>query len=570
MRLLPDDRNAEEPKMSHLLNTRATLVADAIDGELLVSGGRLARLDGYPDIRVVVRADWDRRTVALVSGGGAGHEPAHVGFVGRGMLTAAVCGDIFASPSTEAVLAAILAVAGEPGVLLIVKNYTGDRLNFGLAAERARALGVKVETLIVGDDVALPDIAQPRGIAGTLFVHKIAGHAAEAGLPLEAVASAGRAAAKATRSIGMALSTCTVPGQAAEARIPAGEAELGLGIHGEPGAERGAVKRARATIETMIDRLAVTEGTGQFALLINNLGGLPPIELAVVTEAVLSSPLGARIELVFGPAPMMTSLDMKGFSLSLLDLDADRRAALLAPVEAKAWPSGVSVGELKILPLPKQLQIETQTSVFRPTPEMTRMRDTITDGLTALIASKDLLNRLDSKVGDGDTGSTVAQAAQGLMETLDTLVHPVWGETLLAMAARTSKVMGGSSGVIASIFLAAVGTALNQDAGWPVALRAGFDRVAFYGGAREGERTMLDALGPTIWALEEGGDLAAASAAAEAGAASTANVVATRAGRSSYLAAGDLQGVPDPGAVAVAAVVKALARSVAERSSPAR
>jgi dihydroxyacetone kinase len=128
--------------MSHFMNAREDVVQEALDGLILSSGGALARLDGYPFIRVVLRSDWDRSRVAIISGGGSGHEPAHAGFVGRGMLTAAVCGDIFASPSVDAVLAAILAVTGPSGCLLVVKNYTGDRLNFGLAAERARAHGV--------------------------------------------------------------------------------------------------------------------------------------------------------------------------------------------------------------------------------------------------------------------------------------------------------------------------------------------------------------------------------------------------------------------------------------------
>jgi dihydroxyacetone kinase len=164
--------------MNHFVNSKETLVTDAIDGVLEVSGGRLARLDGYPHIKVVFRTDWDKSKVALISGGGSGHEPAHVGFVGEGMLTAAICGDVFASPTVDAVLAGILAVTGKPGCLLIVKNYTGDRLNFGLAAERARAFGLKVSVVVVDDDIALPELPQPRGVAGTLFVHKIAGAAA--------------------------------------------------------------------------------------------------------------------------------------------------------------------------------------------------------------------------------------------------------------------------------------------------------------------------------------------------------------------------------------------------------
>ena len=198
----------------HFINTRETIVTEALDGLIATSGGRLVRLDGYPEIKVVLRADRDPAKVAVVSGGGAGHEPAHAGFVGAGLLTAAVSGEIFASPSVAAVLAGIRAVTGPAGCLLIVKNYTGDRLNFGLAAERARAEGLAVEMVIVADDIALPDIVQPRGVAGTLFVHKIAGHLAEPGAPLAEVAAAARAAAADIRSLGVSLSSCAIPGQA--------------------------------------------------------------------------------------------------------------------------------------------------------------------------------------------------------------------------------------------------------------------------------------------------------------------------------------------------------------------
>ena len=185
LRRRPASAPSEADKMTQFFNAKETIVTEAVDGLLALSGGRLARLDGYPHIRVVVRTDWDRSRVALVSGGGSGHEPAHAGFVGPGMLTAAVCGDVFASPSVDAVLAGILAVTGPAGCLLIVKNYTGDRLNFGLAAERARAFGLKVSMIIVDDDIAQPDLPQARGLAGTLFVHKIAGALAEEGADLD-------------------------------------------------------------------------------------------------------------------------------------------------------------------------------------------------------------------------------------------------------------------------------------------------------------------------------------------------------------------------------------------------
>jgi dihydroxyacetone kinase len=210
--------------MKQFINSKETLVTEALDGLLRTAGGKLARLDGYPHVKVIMRTDWDRTRVALVSGGGSGHEPSHAGFVGRGMLTAAVCGEVFASPSVDAVLAGILAVTGKPGCLLIVKNYTGDRLNFGLAAERARAQGLKVDMVVVDDDVALPDLPQPRGVAGTLFVHKIVGALAERGADLETLTTEAKRIIAGVVSIGMSLDTCTIPGSPKEHRIAAGKA----------------------------------------------------------------------------------------------------------------------------------------------------------------------------------------------------------------------------------------------------------------------------------------------------------------------------------------------------------
>lgn len=209
-------------------NQRASLVNDVIEGTIIASPwNNLARLESDPAIRVVVRRDLNKNNVAVISGGGAGHEPAHVGFIGKGMLTAAVCGDLFASPSVDAVLTAIQAVTGEAGCLLIVKNYTGDRLNFGLAAEKARRLGYNVEMLIVGDDISLPDNKQPRGIAGTILVHKVAGYFAERGFNLATVLREAQYAASHTASIGVALASCHLPQEADSApRHQAGHAEL--------------------------------------------------------------------------------------------------------------------------------------------------------------------------------------------------------------------------------------------------------------------------------------------------------------------------------------------------------
>ncbi|MCF3640833.1 dihydroxyacetone kinase subunit DhaK [Rhizobium sp. TRM95111] len=539
----------------HFLNRREDIVTEALDGLLMTSApGELARLDSYPEIKVVLRADWKKDRVAVISGGGAGHEPSHAGFVGRGMLTAAVSGEIFASPSVDAVLTAIRAVTGAPGCLLVVKNYTGDRLNFGLAAEKARAEGFKVEMVIVADDIALPELAQPRGVAGTLFIHKIAGHLAETGETLAAVAEAARAAAADTVSLGMSLSSCSIPGQAHEERLGAAECELGLGIHGEPGVERIAMRASVSLVETMASRLAATiDDAGDYALLINNLGAVPPLEMGLVARDVLRSPLGRRARLVLGPAPLMTALNMNGFSLSLIRLDAVREAALRAAVGPRAWPVPVEPRPITIQPAPRVDTVDAVTAGSDET-AATLIR-TVCEHLISLETE---LNRLDSRAGDGDTGSTVATGARSVLAQLPTLPLADPAAALGIMGATLATSMGGSSGVLLSIFLTATAQRLAGGASLADAFRSGLERVTFYGGARRGDRTMVDALEPALDALAADG-VAAAAAAARAGADATRGMTRARAGRAAYVGESNLDGVPDPGAEAVASVFEAVA-----------
>ena len=553
--------------MTHFMNERDAIVTDAIDGLLATSPRALARLDGFPNVKVVVRADWDRSKVALVSGGGSGHEPAHAGFVGRGALTAAVCGEIFASPTVDAVYAAILAVTGEKGCLLIVKNYSGDRLNFGLAAERARAVGLKIEMVIVADDIALEDFAQPRGVAGTLFVHKIAGYAAELGANLETVAAIAARVAGATKSLGIATTTCSIPGQKAHARLEAGQAELGLGIHGEPGVETINLPSAKDVAELMANRLGrFIPTSGALALLINNLGGAPDLEMAVFAKAILETPLGGRAQLVVGPARLMTALDMKGVSVSVLPVDGELIEALVSECDAPAWPSVHGARKVEILASVAGARRHEEIATDNP-----QARQMLRAICQALLERESELNALDARVGDGDTGTTFATAARTLLAETDALPLNDAAKMCTAIADRLSGSMGGSSGVLLSILAAATGSALATGKPWPSALRAGTERMRFYGGANPGDRTMLDALLPAVEALEAGGDLVAAADAARRGAAATAGMTKARAGRSSYLASRDLSGVADPGAVAVAAAFEAAAGRArgAERLSPA-
>jgi dihydroxyacetone kinase len=547
--------------MKHFINDRSDVVTEAVDAAVMLGDGKLARLDGYPAIKVVVRADWQRSKVAIVSGGGAGHEPSHAGFVGEGMLTAAVCGEIFASPSVDAVLAAILAVTGKEGCLLVVKNYTGDRLNFGLAAERARAMGLDVEMVIVADDVAIANAPRPRGLAGTLFVHKVAGHLARAGAPLRVVKEVAERVAGSVRSLGISLSSCTIPGQDNEPRIGAEEVELGLGIHGEPGAEKIAYRPIVELAATMTARLdaALGDTTAPLALLVNDLGGVPPIEMAVATRAIVEA-TKRRIALVFGPARLMTSLDMKGLSISALPLDDELSEALKSRVGPRAWTPGRALTKVAPLPLPPGMAAPAHV----PSAHAAR-RHVLETVCTTLVGLEAELDALDAKVGDGDTGSTFATAARAVLADLDRLPFAEPAALCASIAQRLSTVMGGSSGILLSIGVAAMGATLSAAAGespdWARAMREGVRRIQHYGGASEGDRTMLDALLPAIAALDARDGIAAAAVAARHGAHRTATMTSARAGRSSYVPESALRGVPDPGAVAVAAVLEALASS---------
>ncbi|MDF2626035.1 MAG: dihydroxyacetone kinase, partial [Kosakonia cowanii] len=333
-------------------NDRKQLVNDAIEG-LVISAphGNLVRLESDPAIRIVARADWDKSRVAVISGGGSGHEPAHAGFVGKGMLTAAVCGDLFASPSVDAVLNAIVAVTGDRGCLLIVKNYTGDRLNFGLAAEKAKRYGLKVEMVIVADDIALPDNKQPRGIAGTALVHKIAGYAAEQGKSLSEVRDLAQQACDNVYSLGLAMESCNLPGSdSEEGRIQQGHVELGLGIHGEPGASTLETHNSKSLIDTLVEPLRAAVGNDRLAVLINNLGGVSALEMALLTKELAHSALKDQLAYLIGPAPLVSSLDMKGFSLSLLRLTDEFEQALCAEVQTVGWQKPVAFAPMKTQP----------------------------------------------------------------------------------------------------------------------------------------------------------------------------------------------------------------------------
>ncbi|MFC0266827.1 dihydroxyacetone kinase subunit DhaK [Kushneria aurantia] len=540
--------------MDRFYNQPRQLVDQMLEGLALFNPVTLCN---DPSARIVMRRDWQPRRegcqqVALISGGGSGHEPAHGGFVGEGMLTAAVAGDLFASPGVEAVLAAIRACCGEAGCLLIIKNYTGDRLNFGLAAERAREEGYRIETVIVADDVALPDAEQPRGLAGTLLVHKIAGFHAGRGDSLETVLAAARDTATALRSLGMALSSATLPGNAREKRR---SPELGLGIHNEPGARHIDPHDAHEAVQQLLATLDSGDD-GPFVLLLNNLGGCSPQEMQLLARECLQQWGIERVALLIGPAAMMSSLDMHGFSLTALPLSDARREALEAQTTAVGWAAPRPVAQATTF-TPRFSEAEASGGGRRDAERaalIKRLAQVLRD-------SEEALDRLDAKVGDGDAGATFAAGAGAVLTALDEDRLSTGEDARLAseLGQLFAASMGGSSGVLVSILMSAACSALEAQRGWPAALAEGVARMQHYGGAERGDRTLLDALIPAVEALEADASLQDAARAAREGARATAAMTRAGAGRASQVPGDALEGVTDPGAEAMARLFEALA-----------
>ncbi len=541
--------------MDFFYNQSDAVVDDVLHG--LAGLVPLSISDNAHGIRVVVDASWQRDRVAVLSGGGAGHEPSHAGFVGRGMLAGAIVGDIFTSPSVEAVLAAIRATCGEAGCLLVIKNYTGDRLNFGLAAERAANEGYTVRCVIVADDVALADAAQSRGLAGTVLVHKIAGHYAGQGADLDTVAEHAQHACDQLCSLGIALSSATLPGHEIDRRAP----ELGLGIHNEPGVREVAPKDAADAMRLVLEPLVEAAdrrhgGDARWVVMLNNLGCCSTQETGVLFNELMRQLPAGRVARAVVPAPLMTSLDMHGFSVTLLPADESVIDALESPVEALAWPG---------------VRTPCEPGAFTPSLGLSEPRDVgprddarerqIQAVADVLVAARDELDALDAKVGDGDTGTTFAAGARALADAIESGTLSSGDDARMAreIGDILARDMGGSSGVLLSILCTATGAALADGQSWSAALTHGVERMQHYGGAKRGDRTLLDALIPAVDALVDGAGLAKAAAQARAGADETRSMTHANAGRSAYVRQSALRDLTDPGAEAVARVWECLA-----------
>ena len=327
--------------MKKLINKVDDVEREMIEGLAKAAPKKLRKLD---EGNIIVRTPKKEGKVALVSGGGSGHEPAHGGYVGNGMLDCAVAGSVFTSPTPDQIYEGIKAVATDAGVLAIVKNYTGDVLNFEMAIDMAKDEGVNADYVIVNDDVAVKDSLYTtgrRGVAGTIFVHKIAGARAEEGASLAEVKACAESVIKNVRSMGMAIAPCTVPAAGKHGfTLAEDEVEIGIGIHGEPGTSREKMLSANEAAKRLLDTiLADLDYSGkEVVVLVNGMGATPLMELYIINSFVQDylKEKGVKVyDTMVGN--YMTAIEMAGFSLTLLRLDEDMKRLYDAKADTLAW-----------------------------------------------------------------------------------------------------------------------------------------------------------------------------------------------------------------------------------------
>jgi len=581
-----------------IINTPDSLVKEMCRG-IELAHPELELLEKYT---VIKKKEINSDKVSLISGGGSGHEPAHAGFIGKGMLDAAVCGEVFASPSQIQVYQAIKATASKPGTLLIIKNYSGDVMNFSNAAHMASEDGIKVEHIRVSDDIAVEDSLYTvgrRGVAGVVLVHKIAGAAAEEGSDLQQVKAIAEKAALQVRSIGVALTSCTVPASGTPTFVLAeDEMEYGAGIHGEPGIRREKITTAdelaaRMTTALLKDLGIEEQHTAEVAVLVNGFGGTPQQELYVFYQAVARELAAKNIRIVRPfVGNYMTSIEMAGLSLSVMKLDDELKTLLSKECHAPAFRVDGPVPEVAYTHETKQenaapVSYEVETAEEHATIRNGKLTlDNIVylvDKMSEIVIKNEVyFCDLDSHAGDGDFGMSLAKGFKQLkrewrsiLEKRDLTIGIFLDECSLILMEHC----GGASGPIWGSAFRAAGKSAGDRLELTVAemsslLSASVQGIqdigerSFGRGAVVGDKTLIDALVPFADAWSDsaaaGEDWKTtfdkAAAAAVAGAEKTKDMVA-RMGRAGTVGDRSL-GHPDAGAFALGMILTELARGV--------
>ena len=545
--------------------------------------------------KIVKRRNINPDKVTLISGGGSGHEPAHAGFVGPGLLDAAVCGDIFASPSQVQVYNALKQVKSSKGTLMVIKNYSGDMMNFKNASYMAAEEGIVVDYVKVDDDIAVNDslyTVGKRGVAGTIFVHKIAGAAAEEGKSLAEVKALAQKVIDNTKSIGFALTSCTVPAKGAPTfAISEDEMEYGVGIHGEPGVSREKIQSADELAARMVKSLVEALNLGpedEVALMINGFGGTPLQELYVFNNSVikvLDSTIGVKLHRSF-VGNYMTSIDMAGASISIIRLDDEMKKYLNAPCESSAlnvngemcplsrvYTEQEKAENISYADLTDKAWSKVNNNVFT-TENMMRMVDHMS---TFIIENEVPFCELDSYAGDGDFGESIAKGFRCVKQEwnrLKTYDREI-GEFLMETAMVLMENCGGASGPIWGSAFRSAGiyasgkTSLNA-VEFAEMLQAAVKGIqttgerSFGRGAVVGDKTLIDALVPCAdkWSAHNTNDIIVAlysgAEAAREGAEKTKDIVA-RMGRAGTVGERSL-GYPDAGAYALGEIFAEIAK----------
>lgn len=575
--------------MKKIINKPETVVIEMCNG-IAMAHPEVEFVEKY---KIIKKRDIDPNKVSLISGGGSGHEPAHAGFVGKGMLDAAVCGDVFASPSQIQVYQAIKETASEKGTLLIIKNYSGDMMNFKNAAYLASEDGITVDYVKVDDDIAVQDSLYTvgrRGVAGTVLVHKIAGAAAEAGKSLAEVKAAAENAIANVRSIGFAFSSCTVPAKGTPTfEIDETELEYGVGIHGEPGIKREEIVSADELAERMTEALALEldlKAGDEVTLLVNGFGSTPLMELYLLNNSVsrIMAEKNIKIYRTF-VGNYMTSIDMLGASVSVMKMNDELKELLDRESDAPAFKVSGHVESVPYVNMKAISQENREVHYGMDTNEacaVIRGQKISLDNIVYLVDKmSDCIIRnevpfceLDSHAGDGDFGMSVAKGFKQLKHEWPEIIEnsrDTIGSFLGACSMVIMEYCGGASGPIwGSAFRAAGRSAGDKTelttiefAEMLQAAVAGIQSTgerSFGRGAVVGDKTLIDALVPCADSWTENASKAAgvkelfvlgAQAAAD-GAKATENIVA-RMGRAGTVGDRSL-GYPDAGAYALGVI----------------
>ncbi len=547
---------------------------------------------------VIAKKELNHKKVSLISGGGSGHEPAHAGFVGEGLLDAAVCGDVFASPSQIQVYKAITETKSEKGTLLIIKNYSGDIMNFQNAAAMAKEDGIEVDTVKVDDDIAVQDSLYTvgrRGVAGTVLVHKLAGAAAQQGCSLSEVKKVAEKTIANVKSIGFALTSCTVPAKGAPTfSLDEDEMEYGVGIHGEPGIKREKMEDAHTLAKRMTDALCAElclEKGSEIAVLVNGFGATPLMELYLMNKDITQQldARGITIHRCF-VGNYMTSIDMAGASLSFLKLDEELKGYLNAPCKAPALQIDGPVSAVQyedyfakdVTEDDVSYEVQTPKTVLENEVELSHIMYMVDVMSASAIRNEVPFCEMDAHAGDGDFGMSIAKGFRRLkvewssivgVENLDIsgfldacslviMEHcggasgPIWGAAFRAAAKNTAGKNTLSAADFADMLQAAV---------------KGIQTIgerSFGRGAMVGDKTLIDAIVPCADAWSENAKsemslkecFAEGAKAAVCGAEKTKEIVA-RMGRAGALGERSL-GYPDAGAYGLGVIFTDIANSM--------